>query len=87
MDTVFLKNKHITNPTVSPEYAVVQAAKDSTAALKGRMPSALDGRTVKYSEKLDNIFNQTSVTLRRSFAESKILARAMNLISPAARVC
>ena len=58
-DTVFLKHKHITNPTVSPEDSVVQAAKKLTAALKGCMPSALEGSTVKYLEKLDKcLINQ-----------------------------
>ena len=49
---------------MSPEDAVVQAAKDLKAALKVRMPSALEGRTVKYLEKLDTIFNQTAVTYK-----------------------
>ena len=63
-DTVFLKHKHITNTTVSPEDAVVQAAKELTAALKWRMPSALEGSTVQELEKLDKIFNQISVTYK-----------------------
>ena len=58
----FLNITHITNTTVYPEYAVLQAAKELTAALKGRMPSALEGSTVQELEKLDNIFNQTVVT-------------------------
>ena len=53
-DTVFFKHKHIKNPTVSPEDAVVKAAKELTAALKGRMPSALEGSTVQELEKLDS---------------------------------
>ena len=66
LDTVFLKHKHITNLTVSTEDSVVQAEKELTAALKGRMPSALEGSTVKELEKLDKIFNQTAVTYRES---------------------
>ena len=37
----FLKHKHLTNPTVSPEDALLQAAKEFTAALKVCMPEAL----------------------------------------------
>ena len=47
---------------MSPNDAVVQAAKELTAALKQRMPSALEGSTVQELEKLDNIFNQKAVT-------------------------
>ena len=63
-DTLFFKHKHIKNPTVSPEDAVVKAAKELTAALKGRMPSALEGSTVQELEKLDKIFNHTAVTYK-----------------------
>ena len=63
-DTVFLKHKHITNPTVLTEDAVVQAAKELTSALKGRIPLALEGSTVQELENLDKIFNQTTVTYK-----------------------
>ena len=59
MDTVFFKHKHIINTT-----AVVQAEKELTAALKGRMPSALERSTVNDLEKLDKILNQTAVTYK-----------------------
>ena len=39
-DTVFFKHKHITNPTVTPAYAIVSTAKDLTAALKGKVPGS-----------------------------------------------
>ena len=40
-NTVFFKHKHITNPTVTPADAIVNAAKDLTAALKGNVPGSL----------------------------------------------
>ena len=49
---------------MSPEDAVVQAAKELTAALKGCTPSSLEGSIVQELEKLDAIFNQTSVTYK-----------------------
>ena len=51
---------------MSPEDAVVQAAKELTAALKGSIPSALEGSTVQELEKLDKNFNQTAVTYKES---------------------
>ena len=49
-----------------PEDALAQATKYLTAALKGSMTSVLEGSTVKQLEKLDKIFNQTSVTYKVS---------------------
>ena len=49
---------------MSPEDSVVQAAKELTEALKGRMPSELEGSTVQELEKLVKIFNQKSVTYK-----------------------
>ena len=37
-DTVFLKHKHTTKPTVTPADAIVNAAKELTSALKGNIP-------------------------------------------------
>ena len=65
-DTVFLKHKHITNPTVSPEDEVVQAAKELTAMLKVRIPSALEVSTVQELEKLDSFSNHKAVTYKES---------------------
>ena len=39
--TVFFKHKHITNPTVTPEDAIVNSAKELTVALKGNVPGSL----------------------------------------------
>ena len=61
-DTVYFKHKHITNPTVSPDYALVHAAKYLTSSLQRRIPSVLERSTVQELEQLDNIFNQTAVT-------------------------
>ena len=66
LDKVFFKNKQITNTTVSPEDAVVQAAKELIAALKRRMPSALERSTVQDLEKLDKIFNKTEVIYKEN---------------------
>ena len=41
-DIVYFKHKHITNPTVTPEDAVVQAAQQITAALKENLKTAID---------------------------------------------
>ena len=43
---------------------MVQAAKELTATLEGRMPSALEGSTVQELEKLDTFFNQTAVNYK-----------------------
>ena len=51
---------------MSPEDSVVQAAKELTAALNGRMPSALERSTVQEFEILDKFFNQTAVTYKES---------------------
>ena len=40
-NTVLFKHKHIKNPTVTPADAIVNAAKDLTAALKGDVPGSL----------------------------------------------
>ena len=65
-DTVFFKHKHITNPPIYPENAMVQAAKELTEALKGRMPSTLEGSTVKELENLDKNSNQTEMIYKES---------------------
>ena len=49
---------------------MVQVAKGLTVALKGRMPSELEGSTVKELEKLDKIFNQTVVTYKDSIFDT-----------------
>ena len=42
------------------------AARELTAALKGGMPSALEGSTVQELEELDKNFNQKAVTYKES---------------------
>ena len=57
-NTFFFKHKHITNPTVMPEYAIVNAAKDVTAALKGNLPGSLGATSLEDLKKLEEIFSQ-----------------------------
>ena len=57
-DTVFFKHKHITNPSVTPVDAIVCAAKYLTEALKGNIPTTLEGSSLEDLEKLETIFLQ-----------------------------
>ena len=59
-DTVFFKRKHITNPTVTPADAIVNAAKDLTAALKGNIPGSLGATSLDDLKQLEEIFAQKS---------------------------
>ena len=57
-DTVFFKHKHITNPTVTPADAIVNASKDLTAALKGNVPGSLGATSLDDLKQLEEIFAQ-----------------------------
>ena len=57
-NTVLFKHKHITNPTVTPEDAIVNAAKDLTAALKGNVPGSLGATSLDDLKQLEEIFAQ-----------------------------
>ena len=61
-DTVFIKHRYLTNPTVTPQDAVVKAAKDLTLALKGDIPqredeqwAALNKLAILFTEKSEEI--------------------------------
>ena len=41
-DTVYFKHRYIKNPTVTPEYAVVQEAQQLTASLKVNLTRSMD---------------------------------------------
>ena len=55
-DTVFFKHKHITNPTVTPEDAIVHAAKELTEALKGNVPRSLGDTSLDELDRAEHIF-------------------------------
>ena len=57
-DTVFFKQKHITNPNVTPTDAIVNASKDITAALKGNLPGSLGATSLDDLKQLEEIFAQ-----------------------------
>ena len=59
-DTVFLKHKHITNPTVTPVDAIVHAAKELTESLKGKVPRSLGETSLEELERVEKIFAQKS---------------------------
>ena len=55
-DTVFFKHKHITNPTVTPADAIINAAKDLTAALRGDVSGPLGATSLDDLKKMEEIF-------------------------------
>ena len=57
-DTVFFKQKHITNPTVTLDNAIVHVAKELTEALKGNIPTTLEGISLENLAKLETIVLQ-----------------------------
>ena len=59
-DKVYFIQKYITNLTVTPEDAVLQAAKQLTAALKRNLKKYMDENEIDQLNKLDTIFNTTA---------------------------
>ena len=57
-DTVCFKHKHITNYSVTLVYAILHAAKKLTEALKGNIPTTLEGSALEDLAKLETIFLQ-----------------------------
>ena len=57
-NTVFFKHKDITNPTVTPADAIVSAAKDLRAALKGKLPGSQGATSIDDLKQLEEIFAQ-----------------------------
>ena len=57
-DTVLFKQKHITNPNVTPADAIVNASKYLTAALKGNVPGSLGATSLDDLKQLEEIFAQ-----------------------------
>ena len=55
---MFFKHKHITNPTVTPADAIVGAAKDLRAALKGKLPGSQGATSLDDLKQLEEIFSQ-----------------------------
>ena len=54
---MFFKHKYITAPTVTPQDAVIQAAKQLTDALKGIVPPPFSESGIDQIKKLSTIFN------------------------------
>ena len=60
---VFFKIKYITNPTVTPEDAAVQAAKELKAELQGNLPTSLgDSRIYQLKNWTQYLLRQRSST-------------------------
>ena len=57
-DTVRFKHKHITNSNATPADAIVHAEKALTEALKGNIPTTLEGSALEDLAKLETIFLQ-----------------------------
>ena len=57
-DTVFFKHKHLTTPTVTPADAIINAAKDLTAALRGEVSGPLGATSLDDLKKMEEIFSQ-----------------------------
>ena len=55
-DTVFFKHKHITNPNLTPEDAIVHDAKELTEALKGNVSGSLGDTSLDELERVEQIF-------------------------------
>ena len=56
----FFKNKYITNPTSTPEDAIMAAAENLASALKGKIPLHLQKSSIQALSRLQDIFNQTA---------------------------
>ena len=59
-DTVFFKHQHITNPEVSPETMVIQAAQRLTSALQGT--TSQESETAEASKKGSKLFMKIAAT-------------------------
>ena len=64
-DTVFFKHKHITNPTVTPADAIINAAKDITAALRGDVSGPLGAKSLDDLKKMEEISPPNSKQLHK----------------------
>ena len=63
-DTVYFKQKYITNTTVTSEDAVVQVAQQLTMALKGNLQKGTEDSRIDQIKNLDAIFNKTAEKFR-----------------------
>jgi hypothetical protein len=60
-DTVFFKTKYITQPTMTPEDAIIKALNNLTQALQGKS-NAKGLEQIKALKKLEDILNNTPET-------------------------
>ena len=58
-ESVVFKHKYITTPTVTPSDAIVQAARQLAAALKGNIPPPLVKSGIDHIKELTTIFDRT----------------------------
>jgi len=58
-DTVIFKHKYITNPTITPGDAIIQATKQLTSALCGNVPPPLTKSGIDHIKELTSIFDAT----------------------------
>ena len=64
-DTVYFKQKYITHPTVTPEDAVIKAARQLSVALKVKLKSAIDKSGINQLKKVDAFFITTAKNFRQ----------------------
>jgi len=62
-ETMFFKHKFITAPTVTPQDAVIQAAKQLTDAPKGIVPPPFSKSGIDQIKKLSTIFRENDTTM------------------------
>jgi len=60
---MFFKHKYITSPTVTPQDAVIQAAKQLTDALKGIVLPPFSESGIDQIKKLSTIFKENDTTM------------------------
>ena len=64
-DTVYFKHKYITNPTVIPEDADIQAEQKLPASPQGNLQTAMDESGIVQLIKFDDMFNTTANNSRK----------------------
>ena len=77
---MFFKHKYITAPTVTPQDAVIQAAKQLTDALKGIVPPPFSESGIDQIKKLSTIFKEKETT-----EDSPVMAPNEGALQPTVR--
>jgi hypothetical protein len=61
LGTAFLKHKYLTNPTVTPEDRVIEAAGALAQAIKNQMPPHMHEFTIQALSNLQDVFQQATI--------------------------